>query len=167
MKAKIVGNPPSALKKFISIIIWPLITALVCLFIFNVLIIMLIVPTGSMIPAIDAGSLCIGNRLAYVFNEPERGDIVIFKHEETDKILVKRVIGMPGDTVTITDTNVLINGEELQETYVNERPVYNPAEYTVPDGSYFVLGDNRNDSLDARYWQTPYIKRDAIIGKLF
>ena len=129
-----------------------------------------VVPTGSMENTILPGDRFIGNRLAYVFGEPERGDIVVFRYpDDESEIYVKRVIGLPGDTIDIEDGKIYINGsaEPLQEDYLKEEWTVATGPYTfeVPEGSYFMMGDNRNDSWDARYWSNTYVTKDKILGK--
>lgn len=125
------------------------------------------VPTGSMENTIHGGDRLFGFRLAYTFSDPERGDIIIFKYPDNEKEnYIKRIIGMPGDKVEIKKGVVYINGEELEEDYLKEKPLeldFGP--YEVPEDSYFVLGDNRNGSHDARRWTNTYVHRDKIIAK--
>lgn len=131
------------------------------------------VPTGSMLDTIQLKDQIIGNRLAYVFSEPQRGDVVIFKYPDdtTGKtIYIKRVIGLPGETVEIIDGKVYINESEtpLDEPYLNEtNQAYkgNWGPYVVPEGCYFMLGDNRVNSKDSRYWNNTYVSKEKILGK--
>jgi signal peptidase I len=138
----------------------------------NYVIINATVPTGSMEHTIEPGDDLFGLRLAYKFSEPERGDIIIFNFpdDETQKY-VKRVIGLPGEKVTINEGLIYINDSTtpLQEDYLKEEWVRatGPFEFNVPEDSYLVLGDNRNDSYDARYWDNTYVTKDAIIGKAY
>lgn len=143
------------------------------------------VPTGSMEPTIMSHSRMIGSRLSYLFEEPERGDIIIFKCPDTVKTdpgsiknkifgireehenYVKRIIGLPGDTVEIKGGVTYVNGVELEEPYlkvVPEERDFGP--YKVPEDCYFVMGDNRNNSKDSRYWVTTnYVDKKSILGK--
>lgn len=130
------------------------------------------VPTGSMENTIMSGSRMIGFRVAYWFSEPKRGDIIIFRYpDDPSQLFVKRVIGLPGETVEIIDGVTYINGEVLEEDYINENYRYVPKEfedygpYTVPEESYFMMGDNRGNSKDSRKWNNTYVTKDAIIGK--
>ena len=131
----------------------------------NTLIINANVPTGSMENTIPTKSRLFGNRLSYINKSPERGDIVIFwAPEENNVLYVKRVIGMPNDVVEIKDGVLYINGEVYEEDYIkNMSGTWEP--FNVPEGKYFVLGDNRDNSHDARYWKDPYISKDDIIAK--
>lgn len=126
------------------------------------------VPTGSMENTIMPGDNVFGYRLAYLKEEPERGDVIFFyfPDDETQKY-VKRIIGLPGETVTIQDAKVYIDGELLDEPYLKEEWVIKtgPYEFEVPEGSYFCMGDNRNRSADAREWNNPYVAKEKIIGK--
>jgi signal peptidase I len=128
------------------------------------------VPSGSMENTIMTGDHVIGSRLSYRFSDPERGDIVIFRFPDNEKIYyVKRIIGMPGDTVDIIDGKVYLNGSEepLDEPYIREPMVPEaPMHFEVPEGCYFMLGDNRNYSMDARRWENTYVKREKIIAKV-
>lgn len=128
------------------------------------------VPSGSMENTIMTGDRVIGSRLSYKFEDPQRGDIVIFRFPDNEKIFyVKRIIGMPGDTVDIVDGKVYLNGssEPLDEPYIREPMIPEAAmHFEVPEDSYFMMGDNRNYSLDARRWQNTYVKREKIIAKV-
>lgn len=136
----------------------------------NFVIINATVPTGSMENTIMPKDDILGFRLAYTFSEPERGDIIIFKYpdDETQKF-IKRIIGVGGDHVVINDGKIYINDskEPLDEPYLKEEWVVEtgPYDFTVPEGHYLVLGDNRNNSLDARYWENTYVSDEQIIGK--
>ena len=127
-----------------------------------------VVPTGSMETTIPAGSRIMGLRLYYDFKEPERGDIVIFKYPDDESVdYLKRIIGLPGETVEIISGKVYINSELLDEPYLSEEPTGDFGPYQVPEDSYFMLGDNRAVSKDSRYWHNTYVKKDKIIAKAF
>ena len=129
------------------------------------------VPSASMETTIMTGDRVIGSRLQYkFFGDPERGDIIIFRWPDNEKILfVKRIIGLPGDTVTVRSGHVFLNDstEPLDEPYIREAMVVEPEmTFTVPENAYFCLGDNRNESRDARYWDNTYVYRDKIVAKV-
>ena len=126
------------------------------------------VPSGSMKDTINEGDRIIANRLAYSFGEAvQRGDVIVFEFPDNEEILyVKRVIGLPGDIVLIRDGEVYVNGIALNEPYIKEVTKGDFGPYTVPEGCYFCLGDNRNDSADSRYWNNTYVKQDEILGKV-
>ena len=145
------------------------------------------VPSGSMENSIMTKDRLIGFRFSYWFDEPQRGDIILFSYPVDEKqTYIKRVIGLPGETVEIRDGKIYIDGssEPLEEDYLKETWTWENDGYTfkVPEGCYFVLGDNRNDSEDGRFWaqialnegkaSTPeeaepysYVKKDEIKGK--
>lgn len=124
------------------------------------------VPSSSMETTIMTGDRIVGFRLSYAFSDPKRGDIMIFKFPDDESVLfVKRLIGMPGDTVEVHDGNVYINGEVLDEPYLNVVTEGNFGPYQVPEDSYFMMGDNRNNSMDSRYWENTFLKRDKVVGK--
>jgi len=135
-----------------------------------------VVPTGSMESTIMTKSRLIGNRLAYKFGtDPERKDIIIFKAPDDKSVYyVKRIIGMPGDTVEIIQTDpdskighVYINGHPINEDYLNEPMiVLEDMKFEVPENSYFCMGDNRNNSYDARYWKTHFVKKEEITARV-
>ncbi len=128
-----------------------------------------VVPTGSMEPNIMSGSRVFGSRLTYLSSDPERGDVVIFHWPDNEKVyFVKRVIGLPGETVDIIQGQVYINGEPLDEPYLAEPmdPTEEPMHFEVPEGAYFMMGDNRNYSADARYWKNTFVYKDKIIAKV-
>lgn len=122
--------------------------------------------SGSMENTVMTGDRVFGLRFAYWFHGPERGDVVIFNNvQKGERLMIKRVIGVAGDQVIIIDGRVYVNGEQLDEPYLPEpmRGSYGP--YTVPDGCVFLLGDNRNLSLDARSWPNPYIPVEDVLAK--
>lgn len=127
------------------------------------------VPTGSMENTIMTGDHILALRTSYWFSEPEAGDVIVFRYPDdpTGKILyIKRIIGTPGDTVTVTNGEVLVNGKTLDEPYILERTEGEFGPYTVPEDSYFMMGDNRNRSVDSRYWDNQFVEKNKILGKV-
>ena len=97
-----------------------------------------------------------------------KGDRVIFKYpDDPSKIFIKRVIGLPGETVEVKDGKVYIDGAEkpLDDSFCNEVPIGDFGPYEVPQNCYFMMGDNRNNSLDSRYWKNHFVEKDAILAK--
>lgn len=133
-----------------------------------------VVPTGSMLNTIQEGDRVIASRIEYKIDDPERFDIAIFKYPDNESVYyVKRVIGLPGETVEIVNGVTYItdtNGDtfQLQEDYItNCVPQGNFGPYTVPEDSYFMMGDNRNESKDSRYWTTTnYVHKSKMVGKV-
>lgn len=126
------------------------------------------IPSPSMENTIRTGDQLFGNRLAYWNRDPARFDIIIFyfPDDETQRF-IKRVIGLPGETVEIRDGKVYIDGADtpLRDDFCPETPTGNYGPYVVPEDSYFVMGDNREISRDSRFWEHPYVSRDEIIGQ--
>jgi len=145
----------------------PIIFAVVIAFIINSFIIVnAIIPTASMEPTILVNDRVIALRMSYLFTEPERGDIVIFDSNYEDKLLVKRIIGLPGDSIEVVDSKVKINGEFIDD-FSDIAIIGDFGPYEVPEESYFMLGDNRNRSKDSRYWDNPYVEKSLIKGKVW
>jgi len=118
---------------------------------------------ASMLPTLNNGELVIVNKLAYRLGEPARGDIIVFYFPvDPSQEFIKRVIGLPGDQVSIHKGTILINGQRMEEPYLSVMPKYD-GDWTVADGQLFVLGDNRNNSLDSHNWGT--VPMDYVIGK--
>ncbi len=145
-----------------------LLAILLAFFVNHVLIVNATVPTGSMENTIMPGDRILALRTSYWFKSPERGDVAVFKYPDDpeQKIMyVKRVIGVGGDTVEVKDGDVFVNGVLQEEPYIKEVTEGDFGPYEVPEGCYFMMGDNRNRSLDARYWETKFVEEDAILGK--
>lgn len=126
------------------------------------------IPSGSMENTLQINDKVIGLRFAYKFEKPERKEIIMFKYpDDENKDFIKRIIGLPGETVKIIDGKVYINDskEPLDEPYLKETPTGDYGPYVVPEGCYFVLGDNRNNSLDSRFWKNTFVKKEKILAK--
>lgn len=122
------------------------------------------ITSGSMIPTLEVKDRLLVTRVHNPKNLKE-GDIVLFKNDEfKGEILIKRLIGLPGDTIEIKNGVVYRNGQELKEDYVKNNEIYNGS-FKVPDNKYFFLGDNRANSDDSRYWKDPYVDESYIEGK--
>lgn len=137
-----------------------------------------VVPTGSMLNTIQKKDHVIASRLSYVIDDPQRYDIIIFKapddyyDNDTTTYYVKRIIGLPGETVQIINGKALVTKTdgttiETDDTFItNCVPTGDFGPYVVPENSYFVMGDNRNDSLDSRYWRHTFVDKKLILGKV-
>lgn len=128
---------------------------------------------SSMVPNFHDGDYIITNKLATRLSEPKRGEVVILQDPlDINKVFIKRVIGLPGETLKISSGAVYINNQLLEEPYLptglrtsGENFLKDDSEITVPDGNYFVMGDNRNNSSDSREWGL--LKKNLIIGQAF
>lgn len=129
------------------------------------------IPSGSMEPTLQINDHLMIEKVSYHLQKPERGDIVVFnptdalKQENYHQAFIKRIIGLPGDTVEVKGGHVYINGKVITEDYIKEVPKYNYGPQIVPDDQYLVLGDNRNNSYDSHLWG--FVPRENLIGKAF
>jgi signal peptidase I len=127
-----------------------------------------IVPTGSMLPTIQLNDRLFVDKLFYKISGIERGDIIVFHAPENvaeEKDMVKRVVGLPGETLEIKDGLVYINEQALNEPYVAEAPNYVFGPAVVPERTYFVMGDNRNHSLDSHVWG--FLSDSYVTGRIW
>lgn len=158
-----------AKKIFKEVLSWILIFAIafgLAQFITKVIILRVIVPTGSMEHTIRVDDKVVALRLAYLINDPKRRDIIVFPFPDDEEVdYIKRIIGLPGETIEGKNGLVYINGEPLEEPYVTNTLDSDFGPYEVPKDSYFMMGDNRNGSKDSRYWEDKFVKRDKILGK--
>lgn len=122
----------------------------------------------SMMPTLQSNEYVLVNKIDYLVAHPRRGDIVVFRAVpagQPTKDFVKRIIGLPGDTVSVRNNAVYVNGHRLKEPYELQPPDYDFVAHKVPANSYFVLGDNRNNSFDSHLWPVTFLPRRDIIGK--
>ncbi len=204
----------SVLKEILSWVEVIVIAVALAWFLTSFIIVNATVPSGSMENTIQPGDRLLGLRLTYRFTDPQRGDIVVFRYPVNEAVrdefkaegkslsdaitksdvshvnYIKRIIGLPGEKVEIKDAKVYINGELLDEPYLKEEwEVRNDGlSYEVPEGCYLMMGDNRNNSADCRYWteravyafssegltmtdeiaeSVQYVRRDQILGKAY
>ncbi len=127
------------------------------------------IPSGSMLETLQIGDHVLVNKFIYTFYEPERGDIIVFKYpvDET-RDFIKRVVGLPGETIEVKNRMVYVNGKPVKEDYAvhgssSFNATTNMSPRHIPLDSYFVMGDNRDNSMDSRVWG--FLKRDLIKGK--
>ena len=129
------------------------------------------IPSDSMLPTLETGDRLVIEKISYRFTSPKFGDIVVFQPPpelqrrgySQDQAFIKRIIGTPGDTLKIDDGKVYLNGNILQEDYIKEPPLQAFQLVRVPQNQYFMMGDNRNDSNDSRYWG--FLPKKNMIGK--
>lgn len=123
------------------------------------------IPSGSMEPTLGIGDKIIVNKLGSFFKDPQRGQVIVFKYPvDPSQDFVKRVVGLPGETIEIKDSRVYIDGEVLEEEYLPEGLSYGDfGPVTVPEDAYFMLGDNRDNSQDSRVWGP--LPRNLVTGK--
>ncbi len=120
----------------------------------------------SMTPTLQSGERMFVTKFTYYFREPERHEIVITHYPESGDLFVKRVVGLPGETIGVHDGQVYIDGEPLEEPYTREDTIYYEMEDTViPEGYVFVMGDNRNDSKDSHSSSVGPLPLSDLVGK--
>ncbi len=154
---------PAEWKRFLLDLLETLGLAVVLFVIINTVSARVRVDGTSMTPTLQNGEFVLVNRLAYQLGSPSRGDIIVFRSkDQPDLDLIKRIIGIPGDTITIGGDRVAVNGTTLTEPYIMAEPTYS-GHWTVPKGYLFVLGDNRNNSEDSHVWGL--LPQQNVIGK--
>lgn len=136
------------------------------------------IPSESMVPTLEVNDRLIVEKVSYLLHPPERGDVIVFMPPDAagqaclglnapnGKIkdaFIKRIVGLPGETIAVENGEVYVDGEPLQERYINAPPSYQWGPATIPADSYLVLGDNRNNSCDGHFWG--FVPRENIIGR--
>lgn len=144
---------------------------LFALFVFNVILEMHYIPSESMEPTISTGGYVLCDRVSYLFKDYEghRGDIVVFEDPNgSGSLLIKRVIAVAGDTVEFKDGDVYLNGELSEEPYIKApHSTYSFQDsYTVPENAIFVMGDNREHSIDSRSFASPFVETRAVRSRM-
>jgi signal peptidase I len=179
------GNAPLKRRAYRTVVEWALIliAVLLCTVVLRTYVVQsFYIPSGSMLPTLQVGDRIIVNKLSYKFHDPHRGDIVVFARppleDQAYADLVKRVIGLPGETISSKDGHVYINGKRLYEPWLpsgpqsytgalaggDQHPQFDlPGPVKIPAGEYFVMGDNRTDSEDSRYFGP--IPKNLIVGR--
>lgn len=153
----------TAIKEILNLVIPLVVIYIILTYIIGIT----VIQSASMEPTLMIGSTVFVKRLSYkAGREVQRGDVVMFNSKEYNKILGKRIIGLPGDTIEFKSGYVVLNGQYCDESaYLAEDIETNsPKTFAVPEGCYFLLGDNRKYSSDARFWQEPYIRKEDIMG---
>jgi signal peptidase I len=129
------------------------------------------IPSDSMMPTLHVGDRLVVEKMSYRFGLPNFGDIVVFdpppqlqeQGYSKDQAFIKRIIGTPGETIEVKNGKVYINNQPLPESYIAEAPKYLMSPATVPEGSFFVMGDNRNNSNDSHVWG--FLPKEYILGR--
>ena len=154
-------------RDIIVFLIELLVVFLIALFLTKVVIVNAKVPSSSMEPTIMTGDRLIGDRIFYK-GHLSRYDVVIFRYpDDESQLFIKRILGMPGDTIEAKGGHIYINGSlDMRAQRMAAEPLNSDfGPYTVPKGHYFMLGDNRNHSMDSRFWNDPFVSEDDIVGK--
>lgn len=128
----------------------------------------MVVPSGSMLPTIQIHDRVVVEKVMPL-TSLHHGDIIVFRppvQVEGYERFVKRLIGLPGDLIEVKEGFLFRNNEKVYEGYIKERMSYDFGPVSVPEGKYFFLGDNRNDSFDSHAWETPFVEKKALIGKV-
>ncbi|MEO0518622.1 MAG: signal peptidase I [Cyanobacteria bacterium P01_A01_bin.116] len=129
------------------------------------------IPSPSMVPTLAVGDRLLVEKVSYHLHEPRQGDIVVFQPPpqlqeygyKTSQAFIKRVIGLPGQTIQVSQGQVIVDGKPLREDYIQETPNYEMPPVQVPEGSLFMMGDNRNDSNDSHVWG--FLPEENVIGR--
>jgi len=157
----------SSAKKELMEWISSILIAVVLAFVIRVYVFEFIQVIGiSMVPTLQDHDWLLVEKISYRFHDPQRGDIIILKNPGNLKEnFVKRVIGVENDVIEVRDGYVYVNREKIQEPYINEQPLDDYPEVIVPEGTFFVMGDNRNGSLDSRDPRVGFIPREDLLGR--
>ena len=148
---------------FLLELLQTIVMAVVLYFLIDSVIARVRVENISMEPTLQPGELLLVNKLSYKLGSPSVGDIVVFHYPANPtEDFIKRIMGAPGDEVIVKDGSVYVNGQALSEEYIAATPAYSGT-WQVPENSLFVLGDNRNQSLDSHSWG--YVPMDLVVGK--
>lgn len=155
---------PQGFRRFFFDVFETIVLSLVLFFAINAVSARIRVESISMQPTLYAGDFIVVNKLAYKLGAPSRGDVIIFHYppDPNREPYIKRVIGLPGETVHVTDGKVFINDVRVDEPYISAPPSY-VGTWTIPQDALFVLGDNRNSSSDSHSWGT--VPLENVIGK--
>ena len=163
-EVEVLEPQPSKLRMFLREVFETLALALVLFIVINSLTARVRVDGPSMEPSYYHNNRVVVLKVAYLFGDIQRGDVIVFPAPPNpDEDYIKRVIGLPGDEVMVSDGKVYVNGETLEEPYINAPPINSMRPVSVPEDMVFVMGDNRNVSSDSRSWGPLPI--EDIIGK--
>ncbi len=169
-KTESVEEKKTKAATFIETVTPAFITGIIIMFLLKFVLLSGFIPSESMEPTIMTGNIILANRLSYIWNEPQAGDVVVFDSEEYGALLIKRVIGVSGDVIEIKNNKVYKNGEEYNTGHEVGKSIDPKGEnitYEVPEGCLFLMGDNREHSEDSRYFKDAYVPIKDIKGKTF
>lgn len=164
LESTTLGEKPGGVRHFLIDVVETVLLSLLLFLGINAVSARIRIESVSMQPTLYEGDFVIVNKLAYKLGEPGRGDVIVFRYppDPEREPYIKRVIGLPGDEVQVHDRNVFVNNEPMREPYISAPPIYEGT-WLVPEGSLFVLGDNRNSSSDSHSWgMVPF---ENVIGK--
>lgn len=153
------------LKEVVSWILYMGAGILIALFLVNFVFRLTVVKGESMSETLSDNQILYIDKLSYRFSEPKRGDIVVCNYPGQSEKFIKRIVGMPGETIYIKNSVVYINGEAGVDLWNGEHEISDMHSVEIPDGYYFVMGDNRSNSKDSREKSVGSIEREAILGK--
>lgn len=165
-KNKEESKKKNIIKEVISWIKLIAVALIIAWVINNFVVVNATIPSASMEDTILVGDRIYAFRLSYLFKDPQRGDIIVFPFPDNEEEnYIKRIIGLPGETVEGIDGVVYIDGKVLEETYIKDQIEQDFGPFTVPEDSYFMMGDYRTVSADSRFWEHPFVEKDKILGK--
>jgi len=150
-------------KEILKVVLSAVIIAFV---INNFLVVNVTIPSSSMEPTMMINDRLFALRPAYSFDDPKRGDIVVFNKPDSDVLYVKRILGLPDEVLEIKNGIIYINDVALEFDFTDNQTIGNYGPVTIPKDSYFMMGDNRTNSNDSRYWSFTFIRSEDIIGKI-
>lgn len=154
-------------KKILKAIGIYIIFAVIVIILFQTVFMLSLIPSSSMEPTIEVNNVVFSTRYDVKEEDIERFDILVFiPPDNPDITYIKRVIGLPGETIEVKDGKVYADGVELEDSFIKDSQNHvGDGVYEVPEGYYFFLGDNRNNSKDSRFWDNPYVPADDILAK--
>ena len=161
------GDNMKLKKRYLYSIIEMIVVIVVTICVFKFVVIPVRIDGTSMENTLHDQSIALINGIGIKAENIKRFDIIVLYSEALDEKIIKRVIGLPGETVEVKDGKVYIDGSEkpLDDSFCNEVPIGDFGPYEVPKNCYFMMGDNRNNSLDSRYWKNHFVEKDAILAK--
>lgn len=165
LAAQQAGSPPARGSSMLREMVETVVLALVIFFLIRIFVQNFRVDGMSMEPNFHDGQFLLINKLAYKLGEPQRGDVIVFRYpRDPSRDFIKRVVGLPGETVEVVDGQVYVNGQAIQEPQTIQHAAYNSGPVTLAADEVYVMGDNRPNSSDSHSWGP--LSTDLIIGKV-